>query len=774
MALVVTSVVLLAWYARTARGSLPQKRWRAVIGLMAVAVALPLLLLLNPIKVEPVPPPPGKPLVTLLIDASAGMTTDDVGGRSRFEAAKAAAAAVTARLSGEYDVETKLFSDAVRPTAADRLASAVADGETTDLAAAIEESLVADRPRGQTLVLLSDGIHNAEVGPTRVVEAARRAKAAAAPIFVRTFGGAAEVRDVAVRFTSSQELAFVGQKVPVEVRVAARGLVGRTVEGELRQGEKVLDRRPVALTDGINQVRFHVGDDHVGLVRYEAAVQPLEGEVSNLNNTAPLLVRTVDEPIRVLLLEGKPYWDTKFFTRTLAADAAVELTTVVQMTKGRLLERTLSLERTPSLDKGTEGSPAGGGPNAGAADAGAASGDAPNEAATTVVAHKEEWKVVADPTVWLGDEARLNKFQVIVLGRDADVFLAGDAADRLRRWIDRQGGALVCFRGAPTVQTNRELAAVLPLRWTPSRESRFHLQVTDYGRDWRWFPAADQDETAFAAMPTLAAAAVPDRLKPAARVLATTAAAAQDEGQAVVTYQPFGLGQIVVVEGAGMWRWAFLPPEHQGRDEVYSGLWRSLIRRLVSGAGLMPGQNLALRSEQVLFGDREPAAATLLIRDPATLGKMPEVELTGPALSGPRRVRPAPVNDDPTLFRAAFGALPEGRYEAKLVGEGFDPARDATETAFDVRRNLTERLDLTARPDLMKRVASESDGGVLAGDWLSGDGPDELADRLAEHRERTRPREVRRIEAWDRWWIMTFVVGIWATTWGLRRRSGRV
>jgi hypothetical protein len=813
-ALVVASVGLLAWYTRTSRGNLPATRWRVVICLMAAALALPLVLLLNPIRVEPIPPPPGKPLVTILLDASAGMTTDDVAGTvssgavaakpnaavgaTRFAAAKRAALDASKGLQGDYDVEIRLFADRVRPAAADRLEAAAADnsmadrdmanGETTDLAAAIEESLVADRPRGQTLVLLSDGIHNADVGSARVLEAARRAKAAAAPVFVRTFGGAALVRDVALRFTSSQELAFVGRPIPVNVQVAARGLAGREVEVELRRDDKTLERRRVTLSDGVEEVRFHVADDEVGLVRYEAAIQPIDGEVSSANNAAPLVVRTVDQPIRILLLEGKPYWDTKFFTRTLASDAAVELTTVVQMTRGRLLERTLTLERGEKegrSDGGTEGrriEDVEGADSKKPPTAAAVTPPAAGDGEAALVAHKEQWRVVANPTEWLGDDARLNAFQVVVLGRDADVFLAGDAADRLRRWIDRQGGSLVCFRGAPTVETGRELATVLPLRWTPARETRFHLQVTDYGRDWRWFPAVEDDADAFAGMPKLAAAAIPDRLKPAARVLATTGSdagggtagssetrAGADESRAVVTYQPFGLGQIVVVEGAGMWRWAFLPPEHQSRDEVYSGLWRALVRRLVSGAGLLPGQNIALRSEQVLFGDRDSAAVTLLVRDPAAMRQIPEVELSGSSLEGARRVKPAPVNDDPSLFRASFGPLPEGRYQAKLVGEGFDAARDAVSTAFDVRRNLTERLDLTARPDLMRRIAAESDGAEL-----KGESADELKRQLAEHYERTRPREVRRIEAWDRWWVMLMVVGLWTASWSLRRRSGRV
>ena len=68
-------------------------------------------------------------------------------------------------------------------------------------------------------------------------------------------------------------------------------------------------------------MRFRVSQDKPGVYRYEVRAGPLPGEVSRSNNTAPLLLRVVDKPIRVLLLEGKPYWDAKFLMRTLIADA---------------------------------------------------------------------------------------------------------------------------------------------------------------------------------------------------------------------------------------------------------------------------------------------------------------------------------------------------------------------------------------------------------------------------------------------------------------------
>src|SRR5207244_2789081 len=98
-------------------------------------------------------------------------------------------------------------------------------------------------------------------------------------------------------------------------------------------------------------------------------------------------------------------------------------------------------------------------------------------------------------------------------------------------------------------------------------------------------------------------------------VLATSVAQATGDGSPVVAYQPYGSGRVVVVEGAGMWRWAFLPPQYQQYEEVYGSLWHSLLRWLVSSAGLLPGQQLALRADKVSFSTTEPATATLLVRE---------------------------------------------------------------------------------------------------------------------------------------------------------------
>jgi hypothetical protein len=126
-----------------------------------------------------------------------------------------------------------------------------------------------------------------------------------------------------------------------------------------------------------------------------------------------------------------------------------------------------------------------------------------------------------------------------------------------------------------------------------------------------------------------------------------------------------------------------------------------------------------------------------------------------------------PRGNESGQYYVGLGRLPEGRYWLRVVG--IDKSDLSGTAAFDVHGNLTERLDLAAQPDEMRRIALESGGAALdAAD------PRQLAQQFDEHLNRTRPERMSQTTAWDRWWILAAAIAIWGVAWGLRRRSGLV
>jgi hypothetical protein len=774
--LALAAAALLGGYAVAGRRRLPAPRWWTIVTLMAVAVAVPLIVLLNPTWSENVPPPPGKPLLTILLDRSASMGTQDAEkGQTRFQAGVHAAAIVARELGENYEVRLRTFAGASSPTGFESLKKLDPGGPATDLAAAIQQGLEDDRPQGQAILLFSDGIHNSG-GPERWIQSAEKAKATATPIYVKTLGGPAEVNDIEVSLQQPQELAFVGQRVPVVVGARQRGKLGAKTNLSLFLDDKLVEERDVILkpNDVVESV-FYVSHQANGLYRYEVRADGLPNEVTSVNNSAPLLLHVVDQPIRVLLLEGKPYWDTKFLVRTLSSDSSIELTSVVRLAEGRLLQR-----KIPRLAPAAKKPSAGGAKGAEAVDGNkpSISGDSARQSPPSPsekpfasvpsvpgVADQEQWTIEKDAGKFLSDPAALASYQIVILGRNAEAFLTEEALAKLRKWLSEGEGSLICFRGPPASQINQRLGELMPIRWTPTSESRFHVQMTGAGEALRWLPASGDGKDVLADLPSLATTTRPDASKTLAVVLAKGVSGAAGESCPVMSYQPVGNGRVVVVEGAGMWRWAFLAPEHQSQEEIYGSLWRSLVRWLVSNVGLLPSQRMALRADKLTFGTDENATATLLVRDWS--GKPPIVELAGKTLETPKTVSCLPHGDYPGQYFVAMGKLPEGRYSLRV--EGIDINDLSAVAAFDVRGNMIERLDVRARPDVMKRIAQASGGEVLE----TAD-PHALDQQFKLHLGRTRPERMAQTMAWDRWWALLGAFAIWGTAWGLRRRSGLV
>ena len=65
----------------------------------------------------------------------------------------------------------------------------------------------------------------------------------------------------------------------------------------------------------------------------------------------------------------------------------------------------------------------------------------------------------------------------------------------------------------------------------------------------------------------------------------------------------------------------------------------------------------------------------------------------------------------------------------------------------------------------MSRI-SELSGGVTLQD---GSADEQLTSEFKKFMQRSQPPQVQRISAWDRWFIMLGVLGLWCVSWAVRR-----
>jgi hypothetical protein len=323
-------------------------------------------------------------------------TPDGEGGRSRW-------AEVRERVNQAYPGWAEAFAPDLtvfeqvsrRVTGPEALAGIEAGGSGTDLAGALRAALSSGTPGA--ILVFSDGIHNAQ--NSSLGEAALEARAAGVPVFTSPAGAQTIARDLGLALSGAEELAFVRQRVKVPVTLIQTGLEEGTATLELSQGGQVIESRavPIKAQEARQTVEFHLSRDKPGLYLYEVRVPPFPGEALLANNRRRFTLRVVDEKIRVLFLEGRPFWDSKFLFRILRRDPNVELTTAVRMAPGRVI-----LEG-PGPEEGMGAKE----------DKGGSSGPGSSPPA---VPSSKGWFGPRDPARPLEDPGFLARFQVVMLG----------------------------------------------------------------------------------------------------------------------------------------------------------------------------------------------------------------------------------------------------------------------------------------------------------------------------------------------------------------------
>ena len=751
--LAIVAAGLCIWYALQRPVACPRIAWNGILLLTAIALAAVLIVLLNPIWLDPLPPPSGRPLLTILVDRSESMETEDCDDGSRFRFAATASNQIVNDLESIFDVRLMTFDEQVLPTSLDDLNDSSAQGAATDLQASIRESLVSDRPQGQAIMLVSDGVHN--VGDDdQVLKVVEMAKSWDAPIYTLTLGGRANVQDLEVNVPRSQELAFVGQSVPITVEVNQRGSVTDRVSVELLADGEPIDQREVRIEpEGSATASFLITPPEIGHYQYQVKTTSYSTEATDANNSSTFQIRVVDDPVKSLVLEGKPYWDAKFLLRMLTSDPSLEVDCLVRLTTDRFMKRKLELSEINEQDT----------------DESSAESESEDIESKLRFERTEDVDFVNDAASVLQDYTSLKDYQILVLGRETESYLTGDAIQNIRSWISHDGGCLICYRGEPVTESNQELARLLPVRWDhrarkSSNESRFRVQVTERGDDLSWLRIGGGD--VLAKLPSLTTSNETKSTKPLAVVLGRGEQAR--DSAPVLTYQPYGTGRVVVVEGAGMWRWAFLPPDFREHDSVYATLWQSLLRWVVTSGGLLPGEEISLQLDRVSFTEGEPIAAVLLRREQADVDLLPTVELRDQSGNIVTSSQPIPVGDEPGMYQVFLGQFEPGHYEAEL-SDVPDEQHGSRSVQFDVLPDLREQLNVSARPELMKRISELSGGVTINADELS-----RLGEIIQQHIQQSREVQYRRIVAWDRWWVFSGILGIWCLTWIIRRRHGLI
>jgi hypothetical protein len=294
-ALIGAAVVVLAMAGLLVVSRTRGAWWR--IGAMALA----LLALANPVFTQE-DRDPLRTVVAVVLDRSASQS---LGDRTRMtEAARAALERSFARSPG-FEVRW--------------IEAGASDGQTdgTHLFEALRSGLSdipAERIGGA--ILVTDGqVHD--------VPAQAAAIGFQAPVHALITGRSTD-RDRRVVLTQTPRFGIVGQSQTVGFRVEDNGTGGRVAQAAvaIRRDGEVIERRTV--TTGTSTT-VSVQVTHAGANIVEIEVDPLEGELTDVNNRAVVIIEGIREKLRVLLVSGEPHAGERTWRNLLKSDASVDL-----------------------------------------------------------------------------------------------------------------------------------------------------------------------------------------------------------------------------------------------------------------------------------------------------------------------------------------------------------------------------------------------------------------------------------------------------------------
>ncbi|MEM6459816.1 MAG: hypothetical protein AAF710_10555 [Planctomycetota bacterium] len=709
--------------------------------------------------------------LTILVDASASMQTADVPppetgpAVSRYGYARSAWLddARLAALRREHDV--RLYSFGPRLSAA-LPGEDEADHRTSDVLGGVAEAVNLSGGGGH-VVVLSDGRHSAGGDAAAT---ARRAAAAGVKVHTVTLGGATRATDLALEARPRQPYLMAGEPGQLDVRLDAVNAAGRGTTLRVRHdGRETARRVSLPAADhaaGGNaslSVELPVQHDEPGLYVYEVSVDALPDEPEANNNAATVFLEVTARRMRVLVLEGRPYWDTKFLSQALRRDERVALKQITQVTPER---RERIVTRTEEA-----------GPDASPPEGGSAS-------ASGVPETLADWSA----------------YDVVVLGRGMEHVLSVASADALVRYVSEGGGRVVMARGRAYDPgrpgggaLGRAWSVMEPVVWSSSdgQGAGGVLVPTEYGQTHPAFARlmrATDGAPGLASLPTLDEAAAIESLKPGTRVLAGLTAGGtrrfaprgglsvgvegnedgvETSGGGVVE-MGYGRGRVVAVTGQGLWRWSLATGADEDLAGVYDAFWSSLVRWLVMGAEADAGADVSLRlsGRSVELGG--VLTVTVVQRGAAEDAEL-SAEVVGPdgsvtGLSLERRAGAA------TRRVGAYVPTATGVHTVRLRGLDETP-ESVVETSgggkFAVYDGNAERRRTAADPGLMRRLAEGSGGRVL-----DPREPGALGQLLAAERAaRVVPPVPRYV--WDRWGWLVLLLGGFGAEWLLRKKGGR-
>jgi hypothetical protein len=557
------------------------------------------------------------------------------------------------------------------------------------------------------------------------------------PIFPIGVGSHIRPRDLAIIKAGGPESVFYEDRYRGEVVLKDDVAVGQPFTVTIRDGDKVVwEQKLMSENKPLRRVPFDFavkelaeprqrasaatagGADITGFpIELRVSVSAAEGERELKNNESTLRFRAITQKRRILIVDGRARWETRYLRNMFERDEQWEVNAVIAGSRGN--------------------------------ESGIVRGDKADQ--------------------FPPEQSKLDAYDLIFFGEVQRSAWKGDELQWIRDFVEKRGGAVVFIDGARGYFADYKDTAIAPLfpvefNGGPGiRDGIARVRLTERATQLAAFALSPEHETNLETWSKLQAPHWLAHVTPLPG--SETYIEAEANGQIVpaAVARQFGAGKVYYQAFDDSWRWRY-----EVADMWHVKFWNQIANftaeppfsvrdKFVSlDAGAVtyqPGQTADLRV-RLRDGEGRPVSnATVdavLLKDGL---KVATIRLTADDAGG-------------GLFRGRTAALEPGSYEVAVESAAIPESQLKARTNFKVEpRETGELTQLSMNEDLLRQMASSSGGR-----YLREENFDRVLDFLAPM------SQGRVVESdtilWQSWWWFLPIVGLLTAEWILRKRAG--
>lgn len=485
-----------------------------------------------------------KPLVSVLIDRSGSMSIDDVSPDRLHGAMELIEAELTPSLKKKAEVAFLAFSDHVEAVSETLSPS----GSVTNIGGSIKEvsSVLGRSP--SAVVLVTDG--NSNVGENPVDAAVE----AGFPVYTIGVGDPSVKKDILVKTVRTNEIAYTGDRIPVEAGVESKGFEGKKTVVSVYERNKRLDKKDITLSGPKQEqsVTFELNPKTPGLHTFRIVVNPVEGEMTEDNNSRAFVMRVLKSKINVLFI-GRPCWDAKFVMRATAEDKNVMVSQLLLLDRSRYILREDKKEGPGRLP---------------------------------------------------GSRSELSRYDVLVMHSPDKGQVSEELIGHISDFVSSEGKGLLLMGEMSNLPASLE--PLLPVIVGARLRRHVKFEATAEGLAHPAVALSDdmyENESMWKGLPPVY---VEDRaigLKAGATAMAVDPSTKTAQGfMPTIAIERFGRGKTMSILSHETWKWSFMPVGLGKPSDAYSNLFSNIFRWLVARQDM---DRLRIRTDKNLYTSGE-------------------------------------------------------------------------------------------------------------------------------------------------------------------------